>query len=173
MASAESILPRFINLFLCRGSCEVIIVPPCEWKCTLHVLASAYVQRRLMYKILNFCIAIKYCFFNYKIINRPIVCYIPNVAWLSFPKLNLRHSQEINIWNLYNPVHSADQTGIVSRKTLRLQYIAVEDGVRRGQISIINYMGWLGDGIVSVETGNVLETRLDRPPWIHDSQTIS
>ena len=25
-----------------------------------------------------------------------------NVVWLSFLKLNLRHSHEINIWNLYN-----------------------------------------------------------------------
>ena len=28
----------------------------------------------------------------------------------------------------------------------------------------------LGDGIVSVETVNVLKTRLDRHPWIQDSQ---
>ena len=31
----------------------------------------------------------------------------------------------------------------------------------------------LGDGIVLVETGNVIKTRLDRHPWIHDSQTTS
>ena len=55
----------------------------------------------------------------------------------------------------------ADQRGIASRKTLRLQYMTVEDGVRRGQMNVIN---GLGDGIVSVETGNVLKTRLDRHP---------
>ena len=37
----------------------------------------------------------------------------------------------------------ADQRGIVSRKMLRLQYMAVEDGVRRGQMNVINYMGWV------------------------------
>ena len=47
------------------------------------------------------------------------------------------------------------------RKTLRLQYMDVENGVRRGQMSV---MYGLGDGIVLVETGNVIKTRLDRHP---------
>ena len=56
------------------------------------------------------------------------------------------------------------------RKTLRLQCMAVENGVRRGQMIV---MYGLGDGIVLVETGNVIKTRLDRHPRIHDSQTTS
>ena len=41
------------------------------------------------------------------------------------------------------------------------QYMAVENGVRRGQMIV---MYGLGDGIVLVETGNVIKTRLDRHP---------
>ena len=55
----------------------------------------------------------------------------------------------------------ADQRSIASRKTLRLQYMAVENGVRRGQMIVIYE---LGDGIVLAETGNVIKTRLDRHP---------
>ena len=66
----------------------------------------------------------------------------------------------------------ADQRSIASRKTLRLQYnvMAVENGVKRGQMIV---MYGLGDGIVLAETGNVIKTRLDRHPRIHDSQTTS
>ena len=39
---------------------------------------------------------------------------------------------------------------------LLLQYMAVENGVRRGQMIVYG----LGDGIVLVETGNVIKTRL-------------
>ena len=41
--------------------------------------------------------------FQLQNINRCTVCFIPNVAWLSISKLNLGHSKEINIWNLYYP----------------------------------------------------------------------
>ena len=64
----------------------------------------------------------------------------------------------------------ADQSGVKSRKTSGRDYIVVEDGVRRGQM---NVMYRLGDGIVSVETVNVLKMRLDSwimDSWIHDSQ---
>ena len=40
-------------------------------------------------------------------------------------------------------------------------YMTVENGVRRGQMIV---MYGLGDGIVLVETGNVIKTRLDRHP---------
>ena len=42
------------------------------------------------------------------------------------------------------------------------------DGVRRGKINAI-LIYRLGDGIASVVTGNVLETRLDR----HPSMTVN
>ena len=59
------------------------------------------------------------------------------------------------------------QTKVVSQAGKRWDYLVVEDEVSycRGQMNVIYR---LGEGIVSVETVNVLKTRLDRHLRIHD-----
>ena len=64
----------------------------------------------------------------------------------------------------------ADQSGVESRKTPGLHDNGWELVIKRGQMKVIY---GLGDGLVSVETVNVLKTRLDRYPWIRDSQLSS
>ena len=154
-----------------------------------------------MYKIRHFCIAIKYCF-NNKIINRPIVCHAnsPDLNFLFPNKFNLRHSKEINIWNVYNPWTSS--FNIMNQGTWESvrqspeyewtwmnRHVQIEGVYRKPETLRLLYGRWgwsqkgkmnviygLGDGIVSERQGMFFKTRLDCHPWIHGtdgSQTTS
>ena len=72
----------------------------------------------------------------------------------------------------YDSADMWDQSGVESRKTLGLHCGWGLDGVTKKGCKWMWIYG-LSDGFVSVETVNVLNTRLVRHPWIRDSQLNS